>query len=193
MRCAAVFVGVAMLSFYLSIISTDEQRDLFAELYGRYRQPLFRYARSFISDEAEAEDVVHDVFCVMADGYMDTMAVKSELRRKRFMFICTRNRALNRLRQISKVVSIEVMKESSADRLTDNDDESILDLITNEELLQRAKEIINTLDRRYADVLWMYLEGYTLVETAKCFGEKPETVRKRLYRAKQLLRAAIEI
>lgn len=180
-----------MLMFYLSMIETDEERDFFTELYEKYRQGIFRYANKYLHNDYDAEDVLHDVFCMVANKCVKDLMERSEVGRRRFLFMCAKYRAINYGKRRSKVVSIDAMLENNADFPADLTDDPIADIITDEDMLERGKIAINSLDKPYADVLWMSLEGYSVQDIAEFFGEKAGTIKKRLYRAKQMLRAAV--
>lgn len=51
-----------MLTLYLSLISTEAERSRFEEVYSQYRKQMIVIATSILKNEADAEDVVHDVF-----------------------------------------------------------------------------------------------------------------------------------
>lgn len=180
-----------MLMFYLSMIETEEERGLFVELYNKYRQPLFRYADHYLNDAQDSEDVVHDVFCLVAKDYMKNLLKKSDDGRRHFLFLCTRNRAINLGKHKSKLLSIDEMAERGIGISSDSEQDPIDDIISNMDLLEKAKAAVNTLDQHYSDVLWLHLDGYSVKDIAKIFNEKPETVKKRLYRSKRLLREAV--
>ena len=180
-----------MLIFYLSMIETEEERSLFVDLYEKYRQSLFRYADCYLHDAQDSEDVVHDVFCLVAKDYMKNLLKKSDDKRRHFLFLCTRNRAINLVKCKSKLLSIDEMAERGLGMLDDPAQDPIDAVLADKELLEKAKAAVNTLDRRYSDVLWLHLDGYSLKDIAKIFNEKPETVKKRLYRSKLLLREAV--
>lgn len=180
-----------MLTFFLSMLETDEERDFFTDLYIRYRQGMFRYANKYLHNDHDAEDIVHDVFCIVADKCIAELMERSDIGRRRFLFICTRNRAVNFGKRKSKVISFEEMAESSPDASAYSADDPIDEIITDKDMLERGKAAICSLDPKYADVLWMHLDGYSVQSIAALWDEKPDTVKKRLYRAKRLLREAV--
>ena len=55
-----------MLTVYLSLIDDVQQRIEFEEIYTTYRMQMMHLAKSFFENEADAEDVVHDVFVRIA-------------------------------------------------------------------------------------------------------------------------------
>ncbi|MBR6312114.1 MAG: RNA polymerase subunit sigma-24, partial [Oscillospiraceae bacterium] len=51
-----------MLSLYLSMLESEEDRGRFARLYLRYRGMMFRVARELLKSDMDAEDAVHQAF-----------------------------------------------------------------------------------------------------------------------------------
>ena len=175
-----------MLSLYLSVIDTEPGRELFSELYRSMRQPLYRCAFGYLKNASDAEDAVHDVFLNAAERGMDELARMGEAERKRFLYVCVRNRAINMIRRRGKVVSLEELAEEG--KAVPDGGEDILETLSEGETLEAAKQAMGKLDPRLGDVLWMHLSGRTAAEIAQDLGEKEQTVKKRLYRAKLALR-----
>ena len=180
-----------MLTFYLSMIQTEKERDLFIDLYNKYRFSLYGYACKYLNNSSYAEDIVHDVFCMIADECIGDLLERSAEHRRRFLFLCTRNRAINWIKHNSKTISIEALVENGQDISDNFSFDSFVESLAEKDLLESAKSAINNLDPIYGDGLWMHIRGYASSSIAKFFNEKPETVRKRLYRGKQLLRSAV--
>ncbi len=175
-----------MLMLYLSMVDTDPERELLIELYNSCRGPLYRFAYKYVSNAFDAEDVVHDVFCAAAAGGIKELMQLDDAGRRRFLFVCVRNRALNVLKRKAKIVSAEALAEKGRD--IPAEDGEIFTGLAEREAVESAAEAIERLDRKYSDVLWMSIKGLSVDAISEIIGEKPETVRKRLYRAKQLLR-----
>lgn len=51
-----------MLSIYLSMVETEEEKDLVTELYNTYKQILFNVSMSILHNTADAEDAVQETF-----------------------------------------------------------------------------------------------------------------------------------
>lgn len=63
-----------MLEF-LAFIDDENERRLFEMLYLSYRKQMQAVARSILSNDADAEDAVHDVFLKLAKRFMPTIIV----------------------------------------------------------------------------------------------------------------------
>ena len=51
-----------MLTFYLSLIETEEDKSKFENIYETYRKVMFYTANQILKDEYLAEDAVHSAF-----------------------------------------------------------------------------------------------------------------------------------
>ena len=178
-----------MLTLFLSAIDTPGGQEMLTELYMGFRQTLYRCALGILESAANAEDAVHDVFLYAAGEGADRLMRMDETERKRFLFVCTRNRALNMVKKRGKLVSLEALRE---DGLQIPDEGSAEEPAAEAAALEAAREELLKMDPRYSDPLFLHLEGWTNAQIAAAFGEKEETVRKRIYRGKLLLRRAVE-
>ncbi|MBO4878746.1 MAG: sigma-70 family RNA polymerase sigma factor [Clostridia bacterium] len=173
---------------FLVLVDTEEKRKLLTELYNSYRRGLYSFANKYLNDASEAEDIVQDVFLRVAEEQIDKLMSKDETYRCRFLFICTRNRALNVLQRKSKVIPVDYLTETGNVPLWSENEETLVDQICDRDMLKKAKAAIKQLDPIYGDVLWMTMEGFSVADIAKLFGEKAETIKKRLYRGRITLR-----
>lgn len=51
-----------MLSFYLSMVETDEERDLVTRLYYTYERMMYKIALGILKNPHDAEDAVSEAF-----------------------------------------------------------------------------------------------------------------------------------
>lgn len=51
-----------MLSLYLSMVETDEQRTFIEELYKNYERKMYGVAFGILHNKHDAEDAVHSAF-----------------------------------------------------------------------------------------------------------------------------------
>lgn len=58
-----------MLSFYLSMLEADEDKNKFEELYMKYRDDMYNIAFSILHNCEDAEDAVHDTFVSIANNF----------------------------------------------------------------------------------------------------------------------------
>ena len=51
-----------MISFYLSLLDTPEEKSKFEQLYLLYRQDMFKLAYGILDNKYDTEDAVHEAF-----------------------------------------------------------------------------------------------------------------------------------
>ena len=83
-----------MLGVYMALLETEEDRERFDKLYRQHREQLFRIALSVMKDICSAEDVVSEVFMIIAKNFS---ALRKKTDRELFGYIAiiTRNRAID--------------------------------------------------------------------------------------------------
>ena len=175
----------------LTLLQTDEERSLLSKLYHKHRIVLVSYAKGILGDQMDAEDVVHDVFRLIADKCMDNLQRMTDEESRRFLFVCTKNRAINLARRKSKVLSIEKEDLQTKETESGQADEALAELISNRRLLDKTGIELQKFPRQDAEILWLSIEGCTSAVIGDLIGLKPETVRKRLSRSRQKLRDAV--
>ena len=180
-----------MLSFLSASINTDAERDLFTQCYRKFYRALIWQAIRYLDTPSEAEDIVQEVFCIAADNWQK-LSERGEPGMRRFLFICTRNRAASFTRRRKRLVSFESLDEIPDHPCAGAIDLTFTDVVVDAVLLEEAKEAMRSMDRDDADAVWMSMQGYSAKEIAYCFGIKTDTVKKRLWRGRKKLKAALE-
>lgn len=176
-----------MLVFYLSLIDNDNDRKLFEKIYYAHRKQMFSLAFAILENEYDAEDLVHDVFCNIAEKYMQSLQnIKNEQDMKNYLLKATKNSALNKKRDTKLHISLH----ESEYMLNKNDlnDNEFLDIVCNNISYQEVLFAIRGLDKKYEDVLYLhFVIGMTVSEVAEHLERNKETVKKQLLRGKILL------
>lgn len=169
-----------MLPLYLSMIDTDEDRAKFAALYERYSRLMFYIARQILDDEQLSEDAVQEALLRIARN-MHKVGEVSCPQTRNFTVIITRNAALTLKKQACQAAEEEL---DVLDRARGNIDE-LFEQVSKKQLT----ECILKLPDIYRDSLYLYhLYGYSLGETASLLGTSLENVKKRVQRARAMLR-----
>lgn len=75
-----------MLSIYLSMVETEEEKDLVTELYNTYKQILFNVSMSILHNTADAEDAVQETF-VRIISNLSKIDCANEKRSKAYIFL----------------------------------------------------------------------------------------------------------
>lgn len=176
-----------MLAFYLSLIDNDNDRKLFERIYYAHRKQMLTLAFAILENEDDAEDLVHDVFCNIAEKYMQSLQnIKNEQDMKNYLLKATKNSALNKKRDTKPHISLHESEYMlNKDDMNDNE---FLDMICNNISYQEVLSAIKSLDKKYEDVLYLhFVIGMTVPEVAEHLNRNKQTVKKQLFRGKLLL------
>ena len=143
------------------------------DLFRKYGDDVFRLAYSYLGSRADGEDVCQSVFCRLAEG-------RTELepgREKAWLLTCAANACKNRFRFLRRWEGLPL---EAAEAVPDESGRAVL-------------EAVLSLPEKYrAPVHLYYYEGYSVAEIANMIGKSQGTVKSRLYRARELLRAKLE-
>lgn len=166
-------------------------------LIRRHNQRLFRAARSIVRTDAEAEDVVQETY-VRAFTHLD--AFRGESRLSTWLTRIALNEALGRMRRRRPTVDID-----SLDLETDDATSRVLPFpspsaapnpeagAAREEIRVVLERAVDTLPDDFRTVFVLRdVEGLNTEETAEQLGILPQTIKTRLFRARRLMRLAIQ-
>lgn len=160
--------------------------EAFQHLYDRYRNPIFRFAYRMLGSAEAAEDVAHDCFLglIKEPGRFD--AEKASFRT--YLYAAARNQAAKRYLSLSRESAIDELAEEP--RLADR--YQPIAQVLDDELAIEVQNAIASLPplQREALVLFEY-EDLSLAEIGAVTGVDPNTVKARLFRARDKLRARL--
>lgn len=166
--------------------AADGNTEAFQILYERYRGPIFRFAYRLLGSVEAAEDVAHDCFLslIKEPGRFD--ATRASLRT--YLYAAARNQATRRYQSLGRETGIEELP----DELSGSDRPGPMALVLNEELGAEIERAIASLPlaQREALVLFEY-EDLSLAEVAAIVGADSNTVKVRVFRAREKLRARL--
>lgn len=154
----------------------------FRRLVNLYRLPVFRFARSLIRDEHDAEDVTQEVFLAAFNHLASYSAERASL--QTWLFTIARNRCVNYLKRKRPVIDGEVIASAQA-AVCNNDS-------VRNEFWSCLDETLDALPiaQRTAFVL-AEIEGLPYSDIARIEQTTLGTVKSRIHRAKQRLRAVM--
>lgn len=168
--------------------------DAVRSIMRKYNRRLFRVARSILRNDTDAEEVLQD-------SYLRAFAHLGEFRGEAalstWLSRIVINEALGRLRRPqASTVSLDALPTSVADiivfpsNVRQDDPERTM---AQREILQLVERAIDNLPDSFRTVLVArQIEGMSVEETAELLSIKPETVKTRLFRARELLREQID-
>lgn len=153
----------------------------FILLYERYRERIFRFTYRLLGSMEQAEDITHDCFLALIKEPRRYDAGRASL--STFLYAVARNLALKQCRQLGREIFVE---EMSAEPLTEL---APLATLLDVELSNEVRNAVSNLPplQREALILYEY-EELSLAEVAEIVDADVNTVKARLYRAREQLR-----
>lgn len=163
------------------------ETSAFQILYERYRDPIFRFAFRMLGSVEAAEDVAHDCFLslIKDPGRFDSN--RASLRT--YIYATARNLAAKRYNSFGRETAIDDLTDEPAVAERHAPVAQVLD----RELSTEVEQAIASLPplQREALVLFEY-EELSLAEIGKIVGADANTVKARLFRAREKLRVSLE-
>ena len=172
-----------MISIYLSMVDTSEDRYKVEQLYNTYKNIMYYTAKKILHNDYHAEDAVHQAFINIIKNLGAIGEVSCPQTSSYCVIICKR-------------VAIDILRREHADKFVDSDDllNEISDSTNIEEeiILKMDIEIIidkvSQLPDIYRDVFYLYYSNScSLKQIAKALNISNEAAKKRLQRARQQL------
>lgn len=166
---------------YVAFLNGD--KEAFAELVHRYREPLTAFIRRFVLDYDTAEDLAADVFVEVLEkrNYRFASAFRS------WLFSIARHKAIDHIRKHRREYPLEDA-EPFAGR-TPGPEEALLSAERREAAAAAIRELKD--DRRMA-LLLTAAEGMTYEEAAAVLHKTPRQIKNLCYRARQFIRQEVE-
>ena len=160
---------------------TKRERAAFEELYTRYSNILYATAMKFLKEDADAQDVVQDVFIQIWDKAKLYDPAKGKP--LTWALTMTRNRSIDRIRAIQRRTRLrdDFEKETVADESTGiREALSGVDASERTQILRDAVARLSPEQRKVIDLA--FFGGLTQSEIADRLGEPLGTVKARARR-----------
>jgi RNA polymerase sigma-70 factor (ECF subfamily) len=167
----------------------------FRAIMKTHNQRLYRLARGVVRNDSEAEDIVQEGY-VRAFSHLDSFRGDSSL--ATWLSRIVINEALGRLRKRRRAVEISMSDDPVLEAKViqfplkaNNDDPERT--MAQRQILQFVERATDNLPDVYRTVfVARVIEGLSIEETAELLGIKPETVKTRLFRARNLVRRQLD-
>ncbi len=175
-----------MIALIMTLIGDDpKEQERFEQLFYLYEQRAYRRAFSFVGNEQDALDVLQEAFVSIAKNFSKIYAIDSRETRNYVMTV-VENKARKELeKRFRRKKSEEAVLEKwrlDVNSQMFNDSYSELEL----------RDMIQSMPEIYSDTLYMfYVHGYTAKEIADIMCISSVAVRKRLERARSVLKNMI--
>ena len=172
---AGILEAIGRMLIYLQMIETEEDKTKFMRLYERYGGYLFTAAYQILGSGSDAEDAVHQTFLAVIKHLGQIKAVDTPEAQK-YLLVIVERKAVDMLRNRRRVVSLDDMDQIPGLAVPPPGDHGLADAMAR-------------LPAHYRAVLLLrYDQGYTIREIAKQLDQKPGTIQKTIWRAKQALK-----
>lgn len=172
-----------MIPLLMSFASDgSDENDRFTELYIKYHEAVYYRAYQFVENDQDALDVMQETFISIARNFSKIGDIDSRETRSYVMAVAE-SKALSALAQRKKRQRTEeaVIREGDIMR----QETKLTDEYSEAEII----EIVDSLPEKYRDTLCLYyLQGRSVKETAERLGTSGTATRKRLERARRMLK-----
>lgn len=176
-----------MISLYLSVIDSDEDRSKFEKAYIANRDMMYNTAYRILHNAASSEDAVHDAFLSTANVF-DKISHLSDKAIRNYLFIVVRNAAL----RLSNKQSRELPDENELSEQVP-DISNIEADVEDRELQEKVFSLVKALDDKYSDILMMkFFYEMKDREIAEVTGLTVEAVKARIHRGREMLKKQIK-
>ncbi len=161
----------------------------------RHNRLLYRIARSIVRNDSEAEDVVQEAY---VKAYIHLGWFRGDASLATWLARITMHEALGRLRRQRPTVSLDSFEpEQPAAQIIQFPQMAAQDdperTMAQRQILKLVEQAFDNLPEIFRMVFMArVIEGRSVEETAELLGLKPETVKTRLHRARELLRDQLD-
>lgn len=160
------------------------------KIYEIYKVIMYNEAWKVLHNKEDCEDAIQRTFENLIKC-CDRIEEVDSPRTCGFIKIATKNAAIDIYNEKTKLFGKEVYTEFIED-LSEVDYTDSCEIVINQETLRETIEAIKKLPETMRDVVILEkVLGYTREETMQLLGEKNETLKKRLTRARKKLISAI--
>ena len=164
--------------------------NAFRTIMKTHNQRLYRIARGVVRNDAEAEDIVQEAY-VRAFAHLDAFRGESSL--ATWLSRIVINEALGRLRKRRRTVAMPENPQAEIIQFPLNPSDDPERTMAQRQILELVERATDSLPDVYRSVfVARVIEGLSIEETAELLGVRPETVKTRLYRARALVRKALD-
>jgi len=161
----------------------------------KHNRRLYRIARGILRNNIEAEDAVQDAY---VSAFTHLASYRGESTLGTWLSRIVMNEALRRLRRLRPTVDLAALESVPSEaeiiqfpQSTPSDDPERT--MAQRQILQLVEQATDNLPEVFRLVfVTRVIEGMSVEETSDLLGIKPETVKTRLHRARQLVRDQLD-
>ena len=172
-----------MLLYYLSLIETEEDKSKFERLYEDYKQLMKHTANDMLHDEFLAEDAAHEAF-IKLTRYIKGIDEENRHKTQAFLVIIIKSVCLDMLRKDKKDKSFSCEEIENFGYVDDDSFKKIE--------VEDIYSVISSLSDTYREIIELkVVHNLTDKEIADVLGISNSAVRKRLQRAREILKVKL--
>lgn len=169
-----------MLSFYLTLVDGEDDKNKLERLYGSYRLKMWYTANRILADAFLAEDAVHDAFVGVAKN-IDKIDEADTAKTCAYLITAAKNSAISIMRKSKPDSTVSI------DEVFDVHDRSADTAFEEMETQKRARHILEEMPETYRDVLYYLLvENMSEKEIATLLSRNINTVRQQVRRGRMI-------
>ena len=173
-----------MLAMYLAILEDPKDKDLFEEIYLKYKGAMGQMAFSILHNKFDTEDAVNNAFLCIANNFAKIKTLSCQ-DLKSYLIIIIRNASF-------KIYNSNKKRSEYNESIEDKDIPIDVDFFSNMEY-KSLIGIMNELPVIYRDILFLYYrDELSTKEIAKLLGISENAVYKRIERSKKILADTLE-
>jgi RNA polymerase sigma-70 factor (ECF subfamily) len=181
--------GRILLTIYLSMLDTEQERKKMTDLYEEHKYALLHYAMKFTRNQDMAEDAVHNAFISIIqkkEKYLNLDFMDF----RRSAVIIVRNKCIDILRK-QKPFSNKSIEELEI--FLESNEVPVDEQVIFESKYELIRKHINSIDEISKQVLHMkYILNMTYKEIGGELGKTAKHVDTRIMRAKEKVRKLME-
>ncbi len=171
-------------------------KQSFPDIFEQYRGPIRRYVQNLVRDSAEADDIVQETFL---RAYHNLSTLQDQTKLSPWLYRIATNLSYDRFRRASRphrTQSLEDVPETSNGRseaeMPDLNSPRLDQVIEQKQMSACVQLYLEELSDSYRAVILLHdVEGLSNPEIAAMLDCSLATVKIRLHRARQRLRAAL--
>jgi RNA polymerase sigma-70 factor, ECF subfamily len=167
----------------------------FRAIMQTHNRCLYRIARSILRNNADAEDAVQQAY---VSAFTNLASYRGEGSLKGWLSRIVINESLGRMREKHSTIDLTELEQRQSEaqiirfpQSTPNDDPERT--MAQRQIIHLVEQATDNLPETFRLVfVARVIEGMSIDETSELLGIKPETVKTRLHRARQLVRDRLE-
>ena len=169
----------------IALLVQSGKSEFFGKLITRYQEKITRYARKFLSNNEDIQDIVQEVFI---KAYVNIQSFDTKRRFSPWLYRIAHNEFVNNLRKKKKIFLPLFELDTFFWQAAPKNSNDITEQIDRKEMKEVIEKCFDKLGAKYKEpVLLYYLEELSYKEIADVMAIPISTVGVRIKRAKKIM------